>query len=149
MSQDTLFARIVAGESRPNPYPLYAMTRKTPVARQADGTYVVSSYDAIYRLLYDPRLSSEDLPPPLLFHWTGNPIKDLIVDPIKEQIRARHRPFIFRDPPDHDALRRHVMHEFSPEPVRAMPSKTEKNNDELSDNSRNRAPIDLVDDFAY
>ena len=101
MSQDTLFASILAGESRPNPYPLYAMMRKTPVARQADGTYVVSSYDAIYRLLYDPRLSSEDLPPPLLFHWAGNPIKDLIVDPIKEQIRARHRPFIFRDPPDH------------------------------------------------
>ena len=93
MSQDTLFARILAGESRPNPYPLYATMRKTPVARQADGTFVVSSYDAIYRLLYDPRLSSEDRPPPL-FHWTGNPIKNLIVDPIKEQIRARHRPFI-------------------------------------------------------
>src|SRR6202008_773757 len=80
MSQDTLFARIVASESRPNPYPLYAIMRNTPVARQADGTFVVSSYDAIYRLLYDPRLSSEDLPPPL-WHWTGNPIKDLIFDP--------------------------------------------------------------------
>lgn len=149
MSQDTLFARIVADESRPNPYPLYAIMRKTPVARQADGTFVVSSYDAIYRLLYDPRLSSEDLPPPLLFHWTGNPIKDLIVDPIKEQIRARHRPFIFRDPPDHDALRRHVMHEFSPERVRAMRGKTEKITHELIDNCRSRDQIDLVDDFSY
>src|SRR5215469_9887530 len=87
MSQDMLFARILDEDSRPNPYPLYAIMRKTPIARQADGTYVVSSYDAIYRLLYDPRLSSEDLPPPSVY-WTGNPIKDLIVDPLKAQVRA-------------------------------------------------------------
>ena len=148
MSQDTLFTRILAGESRPNPYPLYAIMRKTPVARQADGTYVVSSYDAIYRLLYDPRLSSEDLPPPL-FHWTGNPIKDLIIDPIKKQIRARHQPFILRDPPDHDVLRRRVMREFSPERVRAMRGKTEKIAHDLIDNCQSRGQIDLVDDFSY
>jgi hypothetical protein len=78
MNQDTLFARILAEDNRPNPFPLYAIMRNTPIARQVDGTYVVSSYDAIYRLLYDPRLSSEDLPPPSV-HWTGNPIKNLIV----------------------------------------------------------------------
>jgi hypothetical protein len=88
------------------------------------------------------------MPPPLL-HWTGNPIKDLIVDPIKEQIRARHRPFIFRDPPDHDALRRRVMREFSPECVRAMRDKTEKIAHELIDDCQSRDRIDLVDDLSY
>jgi hypothetical protein len=40
-----------------------------------------------------------DLQPPSL-HWTGNPAKGLIIDPIKDQIRARHRPFI-----DHKEVR--------------------------------------------
>jgi cytochrome P450 len=148
MSQDTLFAHILAEDNRPNPYPLYAIMRKTPIARQADGTYVVSSYDAIYRLLYDPRLSSEDLPPPSV-HWTGNPIKNLIVDPIKAQIRARHRPLIFRDPPDHDVLRRRVMREFAPERVRAMRGTTQKVAHDLIDECRGHDQIDLVDDFSY
>jgi hypothetical protein len=39
---------------------------------------------------------------------TGNPVMDWIINPIKDRISEKHRPFAFRDPPDHDILRRLV-----------------------------------------
>src|SRR5262245_20307695 len=62
---------------------------------------------------------------------------------------ARHRSLIFRDPPDHDVLRRRVMREFSLERVRAMRGTTQKIAHDLIDNCRGRDQIDLVDDFSY
>ena len=54
-----LFAQILDYANRANPYPLYAELRKTPVARQEDGSYVVSTYREIVDLLHDPRISSD------------------------------------------------------------------------------------------
>ena len=63
MPDETLFAQVLDPRNRANPYPLYARLRETPVSRQADGSYVVSTHAALKSLIFDPRLSSEDLPP--------------------------------------------------------------------------------------
>ena len=118
------------------------------MALQDDGTYVVTTHAALRALVFDPRLSSEDLPdathPP-----TGNPFKDWIVNPIKDRIRSRHRPLIFRDPPDHDVLRRHVMREFTAVRVNAMHARVDALVADLLDRKREARQIDLVDDFSY
>lgn len=145
----TLFERVLDPDNRANPYPLFAALRRQPVCRQADGSYVVSTHAEIARLIADPRISSEDLPDPQRFRWTGHPVTDLIVRPIRAEIRKRHQPFIFRDPPDHDRLRGQVMRAFSPERVRAMRGKTGEITAELIDKLRDRREIDLVDDLSY
>ena len=43
MNQGKLFEEILKPVNRPNPYPLYSQLRATPLCRQEDGTYVVSS----------------------------------------------------------------------------------------------------------
>src|SRR5215467_15025694 len=40
--------------NRANPYPFYVELRKTPVSRQPDGSYVVSTYREIVSILHDP-----------------------------------------------------------------------------------------------
>jgi hypothetical protein len=50
--------------------------RETPVAREDDGTYTVSTHAEIRGLLHDPRLSSED-PLKSKHARTGNPLRDL------------------------------------------------------------------------
>jgi cytochrome P450 len=74
--------------------------RKTPVARQHDGVYAVSTYAEIATLLHDPRLSSDarkraDFP---LAAGKGGPPP----------------AFISTDPPVHDRLRRMATRYFGP-----------------------------------
>lgn len=148
MSQDRLFDEIKHEANRPDPYPLYARLRETPVCRQHDGTYVASTHAAVARLLGDPRVSSETLPPAIHPH-TGNPLKDWIVNPLRNWITDRHRPFIFRDPPDHDFLRAAVTHEFTAERVRRMRRRSHAIVDELLAKAAARDEFDVVADLAY
>ena len=55
---DTL-RRILDYASRADPYPLYAELRETPVARQDDGSYVISTYRELADILHNPHLSSD------------------------------------------------------------------------------------------
>ncbi|AWN48421.1 cytochrome P450 [Methylobacterium terrae] len=144
----TLFAQVRDPAHRADPYPLYARLRAHPVARQDDGTVVASGYAAIRALLYDPRVSSEDLPP-AEHPATGNPVKDWIVNPLKDRITDRHRPFIFRDPPDHGILRRQVMAQFTVARVRGMKRRTEALVAECLERCAQSRTLDLVDDLAY
>ena len=59
MAQASIYDQVLDPASRADPYPLYAELRNTPVARQADGSYVVSTYHEIAALLHDPRVSSD------------------------------------------------------------------------------------------
>ena len=58
MSGSTLFEQILDPAHRANPYPLYAEMRRVPVARQADGTYVVSTHAELARLSRSHRAST-------------------------------------------------------------------------------------------
>lgn len=59
MSRTSTWQQILDPSHRADPYPLYTELRKTPVVREEDGTYVVSTYREIVSLLHDPRLSSD------------------------------------------------------------------------------------------
>ena len=100
--------------NRPNPYPLYARLRETPVSLQADGTYVVSTYAEIAALLHDPRISSDER------KSAGGAGALVASGRLWPEGRESHRPFIFLDPPDHDRLRRLVMRQFTPARVEGM-----------------------------
>jgi len=57
-----LFAQVLDPANRADPYRLYAHLRETPILRDEDGTYIVSTYAEIRSLLQDSRVSSEDIP---------------------------------------------------------------------------------------
>lgn len=136
-----LFEEILNPANRHNPYPLYAQLRETPISQQEDGTYVVSTYREIEALLYDPRISSDErkstrgAQPRTITRQGGDPKSSL--------------PFILLDPPDHNRLRRVVMHQFTPERVEGMRDIVIELVDELLGAQRNRGQLDIVDDFAH
>jgi cytochrome P450 len=134
MSEKTLLDQVFAQESRQDPYPLFAEMRKTPVARQPDGTYVVSGYEQIVALLHDPRISS---------------------DPSKRGLpRANMQPaFISTDPPTHERLRREATSFFGPPHKPDLVSSLEpwmhETVNALIDGFAGKTRIDIVDEIAY
>ena len=106
MEPASSYQQILQFSNRADPYPLYAELRKTPVARQEDGSYVVSTYEEIVALLHDPRVSS-----------TAGQLPS----------------FISTDPPEHDRLRRLAMRHFGPP---HSPRKVDSRQQEVSELSR-------------
>jgi cytochrome P450 len=142
ITQEDLFQKILDPASRANPYPLYAQLRETPVARQRDGSYVVSTYQEILALLHDPRVSSDPHERP--------PLPGSSPSPSPEE---RAPSFIATDPPTHDRLRRQAMRQFGPP---HSPGRVDSMRDDLLqivtrllDQLRGRLQFDIVDDFAY
>ncbi|GJE18820.1 cytochrome P450 [Methylobacterium marchantiae] len=148
MADDTLFSEVLDPANRADPYPIYARLRENPVSPQRDGSIVVSTHAAIRSLIFDPRLSSEDLPPSHRPR-TGNLLKDWLLNPIKDRIATAHRPLIFRDPPDHDILRSVVMREFTVARVQALKQRVVRDVDTLIDACRGRDEVCLVEDLSY
>jgi cytochrome P450 len=142
------FAQSLDGANRANPYPLYAMLRKTPVRREEDGTFVVSTYAEIRSLLHDPRVSSDDRPKSK-HAKTGNPLRDYIINPIMDWIIDTHKALVFRDPPDHTRLRRLIIAQFTAERISGMSGRVDAIIGDLIDGMRDRREIDLVGEFAY
>ncbi|TDD42343.1 cytochrome P450 [Nonomuraea terrae] len=130
--------------NRADPYPLFPQLRRTPVARQPDGSYVVSTYREIVALLHDPRVSSDLRNLPEIANIRIAP------DDAAPQLPPE---FIRRDPPDHDRLRAMVMKHFGPPGapgrVAGMESRMREIITELIDGLAGRSRIDVVDDFAY
>jgi cytochrome P450 len=129
-----LFAQILDPANRPDPYPLYARLRETPVAPLADGYFAVSNYADVAALLHDPRMSKDQRKTDL---------------PLTAAQRLEPRPFLFLDPPEHDRLRRLVMHQFTPARVDALHDRIVALVDGLLDAHRDQSRIDVVDDLAY
>ncbi|MFF4396841.1 cytochrome P450 [Streptomyces sp. NPDC001480] len=134
---DTLH-RILDYSSRPDPYPLYAELRETPVARQEDGSYVVSTYRELTDLLHDPHLSSD--------------VRNLS-HPMPSVEEGTTPAFINMDPPEHDRLRRMAMRHFGPPHTPGLVAGLD---DDLAavvggliDDFAGKEQIDIVDDFAY
>ncbi|MEU6550022.1 cytochrome P450 [Streptomyces sp. NPDC046915] len=134
---DTLH-RILDYSSRPDPYPLYAELRETPVARQEDGSYVVSTYRELADLLHDPHLSSD--------------VRNL-AHPMPSHEGESTPAFINLDPPEHDRLRRMAMRHFGPPHtpglVAGMDDDLTAVVNSLIDGLAGKEQIDIVDDFAY
>jgi cytochrome P450 len=139
MSQATataaeIFAQIMDPANRPNPYPLYAQLRETPVAPLGDGFWVISTFKLIADFLEDPRLSKDQRK------------SEIPLTPVQ---RIEPRPLLFLDPPEHDRLRALVTNQFTPARVDAMHGRIAELIDDLLDARRDTGQIDIVDDFAY
>ena len=138
-----LFARVLDPANRPNPYPLYARLRETPVALQDDGAYAVSTHAEIARLLHDPRISSDE-------RKSDSGAGALAASgKLRPEGQEGNPAFIFLDPPDHDRLRRMVMSKFTPARVEGMRDRVARLVDELLDARDDRGQLDVVDDLAY
>ena len=142
MFQDSVWQQILDYSNRADPYPLYAELRKTPVVREEDGSYVVSTYREIVALLHDPRVSSDP-----------RNRADYAEAGDDEGAPGLPPNFIALDPPEHDRVRRLLTRHFGPpdDPdriVRMVPDLVEIASG-LIDNLADRNQVDLVDDFSY
>ncbi|MFD9355293.1 cytochrome P450 [Streptomyces sp. NPDC060031] len=130
--------RILDYSTRADPYPLYAELRKTPVALQEDGSYVISTYREIMGILHDPHLSSD--------------VRNL-VRPMAAAKGRTTPTFINTDPPEHDRMRRLAMRHFGPPHtpglVDGMRPDLTAIVSGLIDDFAGKQQIDVVDDFAY
>jgi cytochrome P450 len=135
MAQASIFEQVLDYSNRANPYPLYAELRRTPVSRQADGSYVVSTYRLIAALLHDPRLSSDPR------------------DPADKAASGVQPGLLHLDPPDHDRIRRLAMRHFGPPHtpgrIDGMQAELTETVTSLIDAFPARHRVDIVDDFAY
>ncbi|MCX5150675.1 cytochrome P450 [Streptomyces sp. NBC_00320] len=133
-----ILRRILDYSARADPYPLYAELRKTPVAQQEDGSYVISTYRELTGILHNPHLSSD--------------VRNLS-HPMPAAEARTTPPFIGLDPPEHDRLRRMAMRPFGPPHtpglVDGMRPDLTATVSGLIDNFAGKQQIDIVDDFAY
>jgi cytochrome P450 len=143
MPPSTLLRQITDYTNRADPYSLYTELRKTPVARQEDGTYAVSTYRAIHGLLHDPRISSD---------LRNRAPRDGDPGPAADG-GGLPQTMIRLDPPEHDKLRRQAMRPFGPPHT---PRRIADMHDELAgisagllDGLAGRQRVDIVEDFAY
>ncbi|MFE2188263.1 cytochrome P450 [Streptomyces sp. NPDC059455] len=145
-TQGSLVRRIIDYAHRADPYPIYAELRKTPVVRDAEGPYIVSTYWEIHGLLHDPRLSSDarNLDPQAASELPEEPEAD---DP------GLPPSFLKLDPPEHDRLRRLATAPFgpphTPRRLHEMRGELTRIVGELIDGFEGRHRIDLVDHFSY
>ncbi len=144
MTQPSLYQQVLDPANRANPYPLYAELRKTPVTREDDGTYVVSTYNEVFALMHDPRVSSDPRRHPGAASAEAKPDREQSVLPLS---------FINRDPPDHDRLRELAMRPFGPPctpgRVDGMRPWLAEITTGLIDKFADKNRVDIVDDFAY
>ncbi|MCZ1012787.1 cytochrome P450 [Streptomyces albulus] len=130
--------RIFDYSARADPYPLYAELRETPVARQEDGSYVISTYREITDVLNDPHLSSD--------------LRNL-THPMPPPEDGATSSFIHMDSPEHDRLRRMAMRHFGPPHTPGLVTGLEGfltvTVGSLIDDVVGKEQIDIVDDFAF
>ena len=98
MAVETPWQQALRYANRANPYPFYEELRKTPVSRQPDGSYVVSTYRELVQLLHDPRVSSDTRKRPGAVQESG-PLDGTIIT---------------EDPSEHDVDRRRMTRHFGP-----------------------------------
>jgi cytochrome P450 len=137
MSGETPWQQALRYANRANPYPSYAELRKTPVSRQPDGSYVVSTYREVVELLHDPRVSSD---------VRKRPAEYLFKNPFEGSIIAV-------DPSEHDRDRRLMTRHFGPPECPHMIADWEPQIRRivtgLLDAMKGKTRIDLVDEFAF
>jgi len=139
MTPEAAWANAMKFENRADPYPFFDQLRRTPVARVAEKTYVVTGYRELMTLAHDPRISSDSSRSPL----TPDPGDD------------GAQSIIRSDPPGHDRARRQVMRHFgpphSPDVIPDMEPTIVRLCNDLLDKAKasGKSRIDVVDDFAY
>lgn len=146
MTPEEAWAKAMAFENRPNPYPFFDELRKTPVVHVGDGVYVVTGYQELLTLAHDPRISSDTRRLKARAGGTGS-------DDLKAY--GEHGTMINSDPPEHDKMRRQAMRHFgppfSPDVIPGfVPVIEDLCNDSLNRiKAAGKTRFDIVDDYAY
>ncbi|MFF8424400.1 cytochrome P450 [Streptomyces sp. NPDC016566] len=154
MVEETPWQQALRYANRANPYPFYEELRKTPVARQPDGTYVVSTYREIVTLLHDPRVSSDPRKCPVPAAAPAEGAAEAEAEPITEAVISLEPNIITQDPPEHDRDRRTLTPQFvgpphSPHLISDLEPEIHRIVAGLLDDMEGKSRIDAVDDFAY
>ncbi|MGX1762231.1 cytochrome P450 [Streptomyces lydicus] len=135
MVEETPWQQALRYANRANPYPFYEELRRTPVARQPDGSYVVSTYREVVQLLHDPRVTSDQRKRP---DTPSNPFEATIIT---------------EDPSEHDVDRRRMMRHFAPPECPHMIADFEPEIrrvfGELLNDMKGKTRVDFVDEFAF
>ncbi|MGW2957940.1 cytochrome P450 [Streptomyces sp. NPDC001220] len=143
MTSGTIVARITDYANRADPYPLYAELRETPVRREDDGSYLVSTYYEVRSLANDPRLSNDTSNRPAGYARPGQPVAESGLPP----------SFIFTDPPVHDRLRATINRPFgpphSPGFLDGLRGELDDVVRELLDAFEGKDEVDIVEAFSY
>lgn len=133
ISSSNLLDQVLDYANRANPYPIYARMREHPVQVQADGRYIVSSYELVDAIFHDPQMSVD-------MRKSNEP---------GVRIEQEEPGFVFQDPPKHDWLRHQVMSKFTPELINGLQPRLEEIVKELLDAQRSNQRMDIVDGLAY
>ncbi len=132
VSVGSVFGAVLDPVNRHDPYPLYTSLRRTPVGREPDGTWLVTTFREISALLHDPRVSS-----------AFDPSADLV---------GLVPSFLRTDPPEHDRLRRLATRQFGPPHRPTLVADLQQSFEGIVDRLIADFPpstADLVDQFAY
>ena len=154
MDAATAWTEAMKFSNRPNPYPYFEELRKTPVAKVAEHTYVVTGYPEVLALAHDPRISSDiGRSPSGLFGESDAKLETA------EAAQAKDSSMLVSDPPGHDTMRRQFMRHFgpphTPDLIPSMADFVVDLAGELLDAVARRAKdagvhrMDVVDDFSY
>jgi cytochrome P450 len=167
MTQQSLYEQVLDYVNRANPYPLYVQLCQTPITRQTDGSYVVSTYQEIVSLLHDLRLSSDFRKRAVRERASAGlpnnqePVSENPAQEVRAEATGHDQDsevevvpsFIGLDPPDHDRLRRQATWPFGPPhtPGRVADMETQLLHlaKQQIDTMRGKKSIDIVEDFAY
>ena len=156
MDAPTAWAEAMKFENRPNPYPYFEELRKTPVAKVAEHTYVVTGYPEIIALAHDPRISSDiSQSPSGLFGESAAKLESATHLEPAEAAQTRDSSMLVSDPPGHDTMRRQFMRHFgpphSPDLIPSMAGFVTDLANELLDKvkARGGTRMDVVEDFSY
>ena len=167
MIQQSLYEQVLDYANRANPYPLYAQLRQTPITRQTDGSYVVSTYREIVSLLHDPRIGSDFRKRsvrernPAGSQINPEPVSENQAQEAGAEVSSPNQgsetevvpSFIGLDPPEHDRLRRQATWPFGPPHTPGRVAEMEPQLIRLAnqqiDTMKGKASIDIVEDFAY
>jgi len=151
MTPETAWAKAMAYENRPNPYPFFDELRKTPVVCVAKDIWAVTGYRELLTLAHDPRISSAMARSPV----SAQPAAGAAPPAGAEHADAygSRLSMITSDPPEHDKMRRQTMRHFgpphSPDLIPSMEADIQRLCNESLDKAKGKTRIDIVDDYAY
>ncbi len=135
-----LLAIVASPEVRAEPWAVYRRLREThPVYRSRLGAWVVASHAGVDAVLRQQAVSVDESKSA---QHGQNSTPDGFT-------RLMNQSMLFRDPPDHDRLRRLVARAFTPRRVEELRPRIEALTRQRLDALASRGEVDLLADFAY
>ena len=135
-----LLAIVASPEVRAEPWAVYRRLREThPVYRSRLGAWIVASHAGVDAVL---RHESASVDESKSARHGQNPAPDAFT-------RLMDQTMLFRDPPDHDRLRRLVARAFTPRRIEELRPRVEALTRQRLDALASRSEVDLLAGFAY